>query len=360
MCRRFKQEFLAFYYCFSCTLFVKTSMAQLFDRAINKTGPAFIAIAIILIELCTLSFYLVVFPYAHDWSTASLWKKVLTAVEFVFTLYMVYCIHFHYYMAITTHPGTMESKQSPRDSSVSLLSEEEESSLRQTLLEMEESDAGNRTMLKTCKKCHLPKPERAHHCSVCNKCTMRFDHHCPWIHNCVGHFNHRYFVLFMTYLVVSAAYFTAFGWQPFMVSLDLMNDEWPYYYPRPLMAFAAILAICMGLAIGGLCLWHYYLVLTAQTTVEFYNNYYDKQQARRQGEVFVNMYDFGFKENLRRFFNVCDKFPWYTVFYPIPIPPRGSGISYEKCDAFYMLSRSRQLDHIEMRYEGHEIDDKDI
>lgn len=29
----------------------------------------------------------------------------------------------------------------------------------------------------------------------------------------------------MTYLVISAAYFIFFGWQPFMLSLDLMNDD---------------------------------------------------------------------------------------------------------------------------------------
>ena len=47
----------------------------------------------------------------------------------------------------------------------------------------------------------------------------------PWIHNCVGHFNHRYFVLFMTYLVISCAYFVVFGWRPFVISLDLLTSE---------------------------------------------------------------------------------------------------------------------------------------
>eukprot|EP00468_Gymnochlora_sp_CCMP2014_P009955 CAMPEP_0167747166 /NCGR_PEP_ID=MMETSP0110_2-20121227/4131_1 /TAXON_ID=629695 /ORGANISM="Gymnochlora sp., Strain CCMP2014" /LENGTH=66 /DNA_ID=CAMNT_0007632039 /DNA_START=193 /DNA_END=390 /DNA_ORIENTATION=- len=31
-----------------------------------------------------------------------------------------------------------------------------------------------------CDKCKLPKPERAHHCSVCGRCTLKMDHHCPW------------------------------------------------------------------------------------------------------------------------------------------------------------------------------------
>jgi hypothetical protein len=50
----------------------------------------------------------------------------------------------------------------------------------------------------------------------------------PWIHNCVGHNNHRYFVLFMTYMVLSAFYFVAVAWQPFIITLDFINTEVEY------------------------------------------------------------------------------------------------------------------------------------
>ncbi|ORZ17615.1 DHHC palmitoyltransferase-domain-containing protein [Absidia repens] len=310
-------------------------MAQVVDRAIFSAGPVFIIIAVGLVDMCVLAYYLIVFPYNHHLSLqeSTFLGKLSMVFTILFTLYMVYCIHFHYYMSIRTRPGGMTNLD---------IEAGEDESTNHGLLEYEESAQ----YPKTCKKCHLPKPERAHHCSVCNACVLRFDHHCPWIHNCVGHYNHRYFVLFMTYMVLSAIYFVVFGWRPFIICLDILNPEWPYYFPRPLMAFAYILSICMGLALGALCAWHYYLVLTAQTTVEFYNNYYEKGVAKSQGEVFVNMYDFGYVENIRRFFNIGDKYPWYTVFYPIPVPPRGNGRYFDRCQEFYMLPAAQQEDTI--------------
>lgn len=49
--------------------------------------------------------------------------------------------------------------------------------------------------------------------------------------------------------------------------------------------FAFLLAITIGLAIGGLLGWHTYLVLTAQTTIDYYSNDYDKKMFRLRGEV---------------------------------------------------------------------------
>uniref|UniRef100_A0AC35TSS2 Palmitoyltransferase n=1 Tax=Rhabditophanes sp. KR3021 TaxID=114890 RepID=A0AC35TSS2_9BILA len=50
-----------------------------------------------------------------------------------------------------------------------------------------------------CSHCTMVKPDRAHHCSICKTCNLKFDHHCPWINNCVMYSNYKQFLLFLGY-----------------------------------------------------------------------------------------------------------------------------------------------------------------
>lgn len=52
--------------------------------------------------------------------------------------------------------------------------------------------------LRYCKTCRISKPDRTHHCSICERCVLKMDHHCPWLvcyffekSGCVGFGNYK-------------------------------------------------------------------------------------------------------------------------------------------------------------------------
>lgn len=50
--------------------------------------------------------------------------------------------------------------------------------------------------------------------------------------------------------------------------------------------FSFILAFSVSIAVGLLLAWHTYLIATAQTTIEWYNNHMFKQEAKKRGQVY--------------------------------------------------------------------------
>eukprot|EP01102_Stenamoeba_stenopodia_P012568 TRINITY_DN398_c0_g1_i1.p1 TRINITY_DN398_c0_g1~~TRINITY_DN398_c0_g1_i1.p1 ORF type:complete len:225 (-),score=11.76 TRINITY_DN398_c0_g1_i1:129-803(-) len=177
-----------------------------------------------------------------------------------------------------------------------------------------------------CKTCKQPKPPRSHHCHICNKCILKMDHHCPWINNCVGHFNHKYFVLFMLYMCVGCGYCAICTYSPFMQTIDF-DAVWGSTASRGGIIFQFILTVSVMIAVGALLLWHFYLLLTNQTTIEFYHNSELSRHASARGEPFVNEYDLGYRRNFQLFFGHSK----YLCSFLLPTTKAspGDGIVYE-------------------------------
>ncbi|XP_040570036.1 palmitoyltransferase ZDHHC3-like [Lepeophtheirus salmonis] len=74
-----------------------------------------------------------------------------------------------------------------------------------------------------CPKCSCIKPERAHHCSVCQRCVRKMDHHCPWVNNCVGEGNQKFFVLFTLYIALMSIHALFLALAHFV---DCLGSEW--------------------------------------------------------------------------------------------------------------------------------------
>ncbi|UKK01791.2 protein S-acyltransferase [Theileria orientalis] len=55
-----------------------------------------------------------------------------------------------------------------------------------------------------CSKCDSYRPIGSHHCKTCKRCILRMDHHCVWVCNCVGKFNQKFFMQYLSYIIVMA------------------------------------------------------------------------------------------------------------------------------------------------------------
>ena len=115
-------------------------------------------------------------------------------------VYHVICLMFvwTYYKVVSTPPGQVPPAWKLSSSDVERLtaakSEEEWKSVLASLGNQIGCQVKQRSVqnaVRYCEKCLSIKPDRSHHCSVCEVCTLKMDHHCPWVNNCVGFNNYK-------------------------------------------------------------------------------------------------------------------------------------------------------------------------
>ncbi|THH16528.1 hypothetical protein EW146_g4125 [Bondarzewia mesenterica] len=118
-----------------------------------------------------------------------------------------------------------------------------------------------------CRVCWAPKPERAHHCSVCGRCVLKMDHHCPWLGaKCIGHRTYPSFIHFLSSSTLLSVYIAA---------ICIEGLKFAFRNPLAIDAvtpvneiFLAFAGIVFAIVIGTFLIYHIHLILTNQTTIE--------------------------------------------------------------------------------------------
>ncbi|KAL0919227.1 hypothetical protein M5K25_011309 [Dendrobium thyrsiflorum] len=148
--------------------------------------------------------------------------------------------------------------------------------------------------LKFCETCLLFRPPRTSHCSICNNCVQKFDHHCPWVGQCIGLRNYRFFLLFISTSTFLCVYV-------FTLSLaNIFQERKNYHNSTMKLILGEIISVILMLYtflavwfVGGLTVFHLYLIYTNQTTYENFRYRFDKNN---------NPFDKGLLGNIKEVF----------------------------------------------------------
>ncbi|PKA63072.1 putative S-acyltransferase [Apostasia shenzhenica] len=133
--------------------------------------------------------------------------------------------------------------------------------------------------IKYCETCFLYRPPRASHCSTCNNCVQKFDHHCPWVGQCIGLRNYRFFMLFISTSTFLCIYI--FTLSCLNILLERKNYDNSFLKAVVGEIISAVLMVYAFLSVwfvGGLTVFHLYLICTNQTTYENFRYRYDKKE----------------------------------------------------------------------------------
>merc|ERR1711912_222732 len=179
-----------------------------------------------------------------------------------------------------------------------------------------------------CRKCVKVKPDRCHHCRVCQRCVLKMDHHCPWINNCVGYYNYKYFYLFIVYALLILFWVSATSFLNFLVSIasDDVLDVWSSSF---MIVFCWLYCTLFGVALGGFVTFHTYLLVQNFTTIELV----EKKGSPARGKSYVHPWDLGARTNVEE---CLGKSIWLWMI-PTRMTMRGNGVRFHASHEYRQL-----------------------
>ncbi|ESO05348.1 hypothetical protein HELRODRAFT_77725 [Helobdella robusta] len=192
----------------------------------------------------------------------------------------------------------------------------------------------NDETITICKKCMMPKPLRAHHCRVCNRCVLKMDHHCPWLNNCVGFYNHRYFFMFCVYMLLGCVYVSVVAYPMFKRHYNIywsqqLQPGRSYLSYHNIIMFEFLLCSTACLALLGMVIWHARLISCGETSIESHINRTERKKLEACGKVYKNPFDKGFINNWKILLGLNNKRSfWRHILLPSSHEPHGDGIHW--------------------------------
>ncbi|KAJ3676574.1 hypothetical protein LUZ60_003986 [Juncus effusus] len=175
--------------------------------------------------------------------------------------------------------------------------------------------------VKYCDTCLLYRPPRTSHCSICNNCVQKFDHHCPWVGQCIGLRNYRFFYMFISTSTFLCFYVFALSWANIIE--ERANYRGSVLKSMRGEVLSLVLIVYTFIAVwfvGGLTVFHTYLISTNQTTYENFRYRYDKKENPYNKGIFANIADVFFSKMPKS----LNKFrSWVTEEAPemVPVTP---------------------------------------
>eukprot|EP00357_Protocruzia_adherens_P028657 CAMPEP_0114993190 /NCGR_PEP_ID=MMETSP0216-20121206/12384_1 /TAXON_ID=223996 /ORGANISM="Protocruzia adherens, Strain Boccale" /LENGTH=362 /DNA_ID=CAMNT_0002356789 /DNA_START=247 /DNA_END=1335 /DNA_ORIENTATION=- len=121
-----------------------------------------------------------------------------------------------------------------------------------------------------CLMCHVFKPDRCHHCSICNRCVLNMDHHCPWINNCVGFHNRKFFLLLLTYTLITCYWIMIVGFSDVYAYRVIFYETGRevHFFPEVFTLITYIIDCALAVLLTIFYKFHLTLVFSNTTTIE--------------------------------------------------------------------------------------------